>query len=150
MVNLVDEIYQKNWQSQTKGGHIGETIGLHLSSLKLVLGLEGTDSGLSFKSFELFSPVRFLILIDILAFASCSSNTSDTRLVILVDEVCNIANLISNLNFYKLIPYPMDNCLSGRHRLACQTPEKDVLCLHRPVGPSTVHSQGDASYFLPV
>ena len=26
----------------------------------------------------------------------------------------NIANLISKLNFYKLIPYPMDNCFTGR------------------------------------
>ena len=25
------------------------------------------------------------------------------------------ANLISKLNFYKLIPYPMDNCFTGRH-----------------------------------
>ena len=41
-----------------------------------------------------------------------------------------IANLISKLNFYKLIPYPMDNSLSGRRRPARQTPEKDVLCLH--------------------
>ena len=40
------------------------------------------------------------------------------------------ANLISKLNFYKLIPYPMDNSLSGRRRPARQTPEKDVLCCH--------------------
>ena len=66
------------------------------------------------------------------------------------DNELKIANLISKLNFYKLIPYPMDNCLSGWHRPARQTPEKDVLCLHRPAGPSTVHSQGGASYFLPV
>ena len=45
------------------------------------------------------------------------------------------ANLISKLNFYKLIPYPMDNSLSGRRRPARQTSEKDVLCLHRQVGP---------------
>ena len=31
--------------------------------------------------------------------------------------------------------YPMDNCLSGRRRPARQTSEKDVLCLHRQVGP---------------
>ena len=31
--------------------------------------------------------------------------------------------------------YPMDNSLSGRRRPARQTPEKDVLCLHRQVGP---------------
>ena len=61
-----------------------------------------------------------------------------------------IANLISKLNFYKLIPYPMDNCLSGRRRPAHQTPEKDVLCFHRLAGPSTVHSLGGAWYLLPV
>ena len=60
------------------------------------------------------------------------------------------ANLIRKLNFYKLIPYPMDNCLSGRHRPARQMPEKDVLCFHRLAGPSTVHSPDGASYFLPV
>ena len=42
----------------------------------------------------------------------------------------NFANLISKLNFYKLIPYPMDNSLSGRRRPARQTSEKDVLCFH--------------------
>ena len=61
-----------------------------------------------------------------------------------------IANLISKLHFYKLIPYPMDNSLSGRHRPARKTPEKDVLCFHRPAGPSTVHSPDGVSYFLPV
>ena len=61
-----------------------------------------------------------------------------------------IANLISKLNFYKLIPYTMDNSLSGRRRPARQTPEKDVLCFHRLAGPSTVHSPGGAWYFLPV
>ena len=45
-----------------------------------------------------------------------------------------IANLISKLNFYKLIPYPMDNSLSGRRRPARQTSEKDVLCFHWQVG----------------
>ena len=45
-------------------------------------------------------------------------------------EDTKIANLISKLNFYKLIPYPMDNSLSGRRRPARQTSEKDVLCLH--------------------
>ena len=62
----------------------------------------------------------------------------------------NIANLISKLNFCKLIPYPMDNCYSGWRRLARQTPEKDVLCFHRLAGPSTVHSPGGAWYLLPV
>ena len=62
----------------------------------------------------------------------------------------NIANVISKLNFYKLIPYPMDNSLSGRRGPARQTSEKDVLCLHRPGRPSTVHSPDGVSYFLPV
>ena len=52
------------------------------------------------------------------------------------EQVKKIANLISKLNFfYKLIPYPMDKCYSGRHRPARQTSEKDVLCFHRPAGP---------------
>ena len=34
----------------------------------------------------------------------------------------------------------MDNSLSGRRGPARQTSEKDVLCLHRPGRPSTVHS----------
>ena len=62
----------------------------------------------------------------------------------------NIANLISKLNFYKLIPYPMDNCFTGRHDRSRQTPEKDVLYII-PAGPvSSVHSLGGASYLLPV
>ena len=61
-----------------------------------------------------------------------------------------IANLISKLNFYKLIPYPMDNSLSGRRGPARQMSEKDVLCLHWPGRPSTVHSPDGVSYFLPV
>ena len=44
----------------------------------------------------------------------------------------------------------MDNSLSGRRGPARQTPEKDVLCLHRLRRPSTVHSPGGVSYFLPV
>ena len=61
-----------------------------------------------------------------------------------------IANLISKLNFYKLIPYPMDNCFTGRHDRSRQTPEKDVLYII-PAGPvSSVHSLGGASYLLPV
>ena len=54
---------------------------------------------------------------------------------ILIEKRKKIANLISKLNFYKLIPYPMDNSLSGRRRPARQTSEKDVLCLHQQVGP---------------
>ena len=57
-----------------------------------------------------------------------------------------IANLISILNFYKLIPYPMDNCFTGRCDRSRQTPEKDVLYII-PAGPvSSVHSLGGASY----
>ena len=44
-----------------------------------------------------------------------------------------LANLISKLNFYKLIPYPMDNMLNR----SAQT-----------VVRSTVHSPDGASYFL--
>ena len=35
-----------------------------------------------------------------------------------------IANLISKLNFYKLIPYPMDNCFTSRRDRSRQTSEK--------------------------
>ena len=48
----------------------------------------------------------------------------------------NFANLISKLNFYKLIPYPMDNCFTGRRDRSRQTPEKDVLYI-LPAGPVT-------------
>ena len=60
----------------------------------------------------------------------------------------NITNLISKLNFYKLIPYPMDNCFTGRRDRSRQMPEKDVLyrILAEPVW--RVHSPGGASYFL--
>ena len=51
-------------------------------------------------------------------------------------EGWNIANLISKLNFYKLIPYPMDNCFTGRRDRSRQTPEKDVLYI-LPAGPVT-------------
>ena len=46
------------------------------------------------------------------------------------------ANLISKLNFYKLIPYPMDNFFTGRRDLSRQTPEKDILYTI-PAGPVT-------------
>ena len=70
--------------------------------------------------------------------------------LLLVYATHEIANLISKLNFYKLIPYPMDNSLSGRRGPARQTSEKDVLCLHRLGRPSTLHSPDGVSYFLPV
>ena len=38
-----------------------------------------------------------------------------------------LANLISKLNFQKLIPYPMDNCFTGRCDRSRQTSQKDVL-----------------------
>ena len=38
-----------------------------------------------------------------------------------------ISNLISKLNFYKLIPYPMDNCFTGRRDQSRQTSEKDHI-----------------------
>ena len=50
---------------------------------------------------------------------------------ILVSKEDKLANLIGKLNFYKLIPYPMDNSLSGRRRPARQTSEKDVLVCTR-------------------
>ena len=68
----------------------------------------------------------------------------------IIDKLNKFANLISKLNFYKLIPYPMDNSLSGRRGPARQTSEKDVLCLHRLGRSSTVHSPDGVSYFLPV
>ena len=61
-----------------------------------------------------------------------------------------IANLISKLNFYKLIPYPMDNCFTGRRDRSRQTPEKDVLYIILAGPVSSVHSLGGASYLLPV
>ena len=69
---------------------------------------------------------------------------------ILLEKMQNFANLISKLNFYKLIPYPMDNCFTGRRDRSRQMPEKDVLYII-PAGPvSSVHSLGGASYLLPV
>ena len=46
------------------------------------------------------------------------------------------ANLISKLNFYKLIPYPMDNCFTGRRDRSRQTTEK-VILYKIPAGPVT-------------
>ena len=61
-----------------------------------------------------------------------------------------LANLISKLNFYKLIPYPMDNCFTGWRDRSRQTPEKDVLYIILAGPVSSVHSLGGASYLLPV
>ena len=51
-------------------------------------------------------------------------------------RACKFANLISKLNFYKLIPHPMDNCFTGRCDRSRQTPEKDFLYI-LPAGPVT-------------
>ena len=76
------------------------------------------------------------------------SSVSYIKVPILLSR--QLANLISKLNFYKLIPYPMDNCFTGRRDRSRQTPEKDVLYII-PAGPvSSVHSLGGASYLLPV
>ena len=88
---------------------------------------------------------------------SCTSNLflrSVTYLYAYTSPVTShlgkIANLISKLNFYKLIPYAMDNCFTSRRDRSRQTPEKDVLYII-PAGPvSSVHSLGGASYLLPV
>ena len=45
-----------------------------------------------------------------------------------------IANLMSKLNFYKLIPYPMDNCFTGRRDRSRQMTEK-VILYKLPAGP---------------
>ena len=65
-----------------------------------------------------------------------------------VENYNNFANLISKLNFYKLIPYPMDNCFTGRRDRSRQTPEKDVLYNYRQDRSQSVHSPGGASYFI--
>ena len=64
------------------------------------------------------------------------------------DKTYYFANLISKLNFYKLIPYPMDNCFTGRCDLSHQTPEKDVLYIIPAGQDRRVHSPRGASYFL--
>ena len=46
---------------------------------------------------------------------------------VIVKEIFKFANLISKLNFNKLILYPIDNCSTGLHRPACQTTEKVAL-----------------------
>ena len=70
--------------------------------------------------------------------------------VVVISKQNKIANLISKLNFYKLIPYPMDNCFTGRRDRSRQTPEKDVLYILLAGPVSSVHSLGGASYLLPV
>ena len=70
--------------------------------------------------------------------------------IIYLLDVDDFANLISKLNFYKLIPYPMDNCFTGRRDQSRQTPEKDVLYIIPAGTVSSVHSLGGASYLLPV
>ena len=50
-----------------------------------------------------------------------------TVITLQIKKTHKLANLISKLNFYKLIPYPMDNCFTGRRRPARQTTEKVAL-----------------------
>ena len=67
------------------------------------------------------------------------------------EEYVKFANLISKLNFCKLIPYPMDNLLNR----SVQTGPPNVR-ERRPVFPLAgrsivqVHSPDGVSYFLPV
>ena len=77
-----------------------------------------------------------------MVFILCTLITMTRRCCFILVLNHQFANLIGKLNFYKLIPYPMDKCLSGRRGPARQTSEKDVLCLHRPSRSSTVHSPG--------
>ena len=52
-------------------------------------------------------------------------------------DICHqFANLISKLNFYKLIPYPMDNCFTGRRDRSRQMTGK-VILYKLPAGPVT-------------
>ena len=60
------------------------------------------------------------------------------------------ANLISKLNFYKLIPYPMDNCFTGRRDRSRQMTEKVILYNYQQDRSRSVHSPGVASCILPV
>ena len=92
----------------------------------------------------LYNKTIFSYMFNLVIHAMVTQHISTMR------ETNKFANLISKLNFYKLIPYPMDNSLSGRRGPARQTSEKDVLCLHRLGRPSTVHSPDGVSYFLPV
>ena len=45
----------------------------------------------------------------------------------IVSTGCYPVDTISKLNFYKLIPYPMDNCFTGRRDRSRQTTEKVIL-----------------------
>ena len=97
------------------------------------------------KTDRLFRLSIYAFPIPFLTFLSYKSNNKGD-----IRQKLKIANLISKLNFYKLIPYPMDNCFTGRCDRSRQTPEKDVLYII-PAGPvSSVHSLGGASYLLPV
>ena len=60
----------------------------------------------------------------------------------------NIANLISKLNFYKLIPYPMDNCFTGRRDRSRQTTEKVILYKYRQVYRVYIRQVSPRAYFL--
>ena len=77
-------------------------------------------------------------------------NYDELCCIAIVHKKKKLANLISKLNFYKLISYPMDNCFTGRRDRSRQTPEKDVLYIILAGPVSSVHSLGGASYLLPV
>ena len=106
----------------------------------------------TFSAFQVVTESEFLKFIKEAPSKTCSLDPCPTHILKKCLDILphKIANLISKLNFYKLIPYPMDNSLSGRRGPARQTSEKDVLCLHRPGRSSTVHSPDGVSYFLPV
>ena len=69
---------------------------------------------------------------DVLFFLKDTVSIEDEKLF----KACKFANLISKLNFYKLIPYPMDNCFTGRRDRSRQTTEK-VILYKIPAGPVT-------------
>ena len=74
---------------------------------------------------------------------------SKNEILIDLHNLYNFANLISKLvNKIKLIPYPMDNCFTGRRDRSRQTSEKDVLYVIQAGPAMRVHSAGGASYFL--
>ena len=54
--------------------------------------------------------------------------------VMLLLNTNKFANLIIKLNFYKLIPYPMDHCFTGRRDQSRQMTEK-VILYKLPAGP---------------
>ena len=100
-----------------------------------------TKNGGHFEFFE------FLPKMEKHKFASISLTVLD----IVISSKFSTHRISEKCTFYCVnTSYPMDNSLSSRRGPARQTSEKDVLCLHRPGRPSTVHSPDGVSYFLPV